>query len=124
MDHSIKQAFIIYDAAGHGEDSNGFKSYFGVDYLNGSPKGSKIYEQMKTFPEKKINFTIEKVNDSCDAMIQTMQANYNSRNRSLNVSYLAYAVLTKTSAGFWKEFDNVASLMLISPSAAKEKWRY
>ena len=92
MDHSIKQAFMICDAPGHGEDINGFKGFFGDDYPNGSPEGFKIQDQMKTFAAKNINFTIVKVNDSCDAMIQVMQANYDSHDRTLNVSDLAHAV--------------------------------
>ena len=92
MDHSIKQAFMICDAPGHGEDINGFKGFFGDDYPNGSPDGFKIQEQMKTFAAKNINFTIVKVNDSCDTMIKVMQANYDNHNRTMNVSDLAHAV--------------------------------
>ncbi len=91
IDHSIKQAFMICDAPGHGKDINGF-SGFGDDYPNGSPDGFKIQEQMKTFAAKNINFTIVKVNDSCDTMIKVMQANYDSPNHRMNVSDLAHAV--------------------------------
>jgi hypothetical protein len=47
---------------------------------------------MKTFAAKNINFTIVKVNGSCDAMIKVMQANFDSPNRNMNVSDLAHAV--------------------------------
>jgi hypothetical protein len=91
MDYSIKQAFMICDAPGHGKDINGM-TFGGDDYPNGSPDGFKIQEQMKTFAAKNINFTIVKVNGSCDAMIKVMQDNFDSPNRNMNVSDLAHAV--------------------------------
>ena len=90
LDHSIKQAFMICDAPGHGDDINDGR--FDDDYPEGSPDGFKIQEQIKTFAEKNINFTIVKVNNYCDKMIKVMQANYDSSNRSMNVSDLAHAV--------------------------------
>jgi len=63
---------MICDAPGHGKDINGFEGP-GDDFPNGSPDGFKIQDQMKTFAARNINFTIVKVNDSCDAMIKVMQ---------------------------------------------------
>ena len=80
---------MICDAPGHGDDING-----GIDdsYPKGSPDGFKIQEQMKIFAAKNINFTIVKVNNDCDTMIKVMQANYDSHDRTMNVSDLAHAV--------------------------------
>ena len=76
---------------------------------------------MKTFAAKNINFTIVKVNDSCDTMIKVMQANYDNHNRTMNVSDLAHAVQTKTSAEVTKEFVNAASFMLSVSLGVKGK---
>ena len=79
---SVKQAFLICDAPGHGSDINGLNhAMFGDDYPKGSPDGHKIQEQLKMFASKNINFTIVKVNDNCDAMIKVMKDNYDSAYR-------------------------------------------
>ena len=111
---------MICDAPGHGKDINGF-SGFGDDYPNGSPDGFKIQDQMKAFAAKNINFTIVKVNNSCNSMIKVMQSNYDSSSRSMNVSDLAHAVQTKTSAEVTKEFVNAASFMLSVTLGGKGK---
>ena len=79
---SVKQAFLICDAPGHGRDINGLiNTMFKDDYPYGSPDGHKIQEQLKIFASKNINFTIVKMNDRCDAMIKVMKDNYNSAQR-------------------------------------------
>lgn len=42
MSDSIKVAFLICDAPGHGNDINGFNGFLGDDYAKGSPDGFKI----------------------------------------------------------------------------------
>ena len=96
LNNSIKQAFLICDAPGHGKEFNTFG--WGDNYPNGSPDGFKIQEQMKTFAVKNINFSIVKVNNDCDSMIKVMQENYDSPSLKMNVTDLADAVKNKTSA--------------------------
>ena len=67
---------------------------------------------MKTFAAKNINFTIVKVNNSCESMIKVMQANYDSPSLKMNVTDLADAVKNKSSAEVTKAFVNAASFML------------
>ena len=110
---------MICDAPGHGDDITG--GGFGDSYPKGSPDGFKIQEQMKIFASKNINFTIVKVNNDCDTMIKVMQANYDNQNRTMNVSDLAHAVKTKTSAEVTKEFLNAASFMLSVTLGGKGK---
>ena len=60
---SIKMAFHIFDAPGHGKDicPDG-----GDSYPKGSPDGHKIQDQMEEFARRKINFTAVKVNEDCN----------------------------------------------------------
>ena len=72
--NSIKQAFLICDAPGHGVDISG--DPICDDYPKGSPDGFNIRDQMRAFATQKINFTIVKVNEDCNLMIDVMQNAY------------------------------------------------
>jgi hypothetical protein len=69
---SVKQAFLICDAPGHGADISGAENAIIDDYPAGSPEGFNIRNQMRDFATKKINFTIVKVNEDCNLMIDVM----------------------------------------------------
>jgi hypothetical protein len=98
LNNSVKQAFLICDAPGHGRDLKNDLSSERDNYPAGSPDGFKIQEQIKIFAAKNINFTIVKVNKKCDTMIKVMQENYDSPSLKINVTDLADAVKNKTSA--------------------------
>jgi hypothetical protein len=85
---SAKQLFLICDAPGHGKDIwDGHDNHPG-----GSPDGFKIQDQMKEFARRHINFSVIRVDKSCDKMIKVMQANYDSDKLKLNVSDLEKSV--------------------------------
>lgn len=67
---------------------------------------------MKQFAKKEINFSIIRVNNHCDKMIQVMRDNYDSPARSLNVSDLADAIAKKTAVEVTKDFVTAASFIL------------
>ena len=60
-------------------------------YPGGSPEGFVFKDQMKDFATKDINFTIVRVNRSCDKMIKVMEDIYKENGKVLNVSDLADA---------------------------------
>jgi len=91
--NSIKQAFLIADAPGHGVDISGDPVC--DEYPKGSPDGFKIGDQMREFANRKINFTIVKVNEDCNLMFNVMQNAYKlvvPQNSQITVSDLAKAV--------------------------------
>jgi len=65
---SVKVAFLICDAPGHGKDI----CDSGDDYPKGSKDGYIIQDQIKEFADKEINFTIVRVNNQCDKMIKVL----------------------------------------------------
>lgn len=73
--NSVKMAFHIFDAPGHGKD---ICPGGGDNYPKGSPDGHKIQDQMAEFARRKINFTAVKVNEQCNEMIKVMQDSYAS----------------------------------------------
>lgn len=56
---SVKTAFHIFDAPGHGKDICDSHD----DYPKGSPDGFIIQEQIKEFSRRGIHFTVVKVNE-------------------------------------------------------------
>lgn len=108
---SVKTAFHIFDAPGHGKDicPNG-----GDDYPAGSPEGHKIQDQMQKFAEMKINFTCVKVNEQCNAMIKVMQDSYAAGGMNLNVTDLAKAMVSKSHAEVTKDFVTAATSYILS----------
>jgi hypothetical protein len=68
-ENSVKTAFHIFDAPGHGRDI----CDKGDSYPAGSPEGFKIQDQMKEFAERRITFTAVKVNESSNKMIKVME---------------------------------------------------
>lgn len=105
--NSIKTAFHIFDAPGHGKDicPDG-----GDSYPAGSPEGHKIQDQMKEFANKKITFTCVKVNEQCNKMIDVMRDSY--KPMALNVTDLASACSTKSQAEVTKDFVKATSYIL------------
>ena len=96
--NSVKSAFHIADAPGHGKDINGLGGYFfglfgggGDSYPNGSPEGFKLQDQMREFGKRNIVFSFVKVNESCNAMIKVMEENYNPSGNTMNVTDLSKA---------------------------------
>ena len=87
---SVKMAFHIADAPGHGKEI----CDFGDNHPFGSPDGFKIQDQMREFAKREIGFTFVKVNDSCDKMIKVMQENYDPSGRTMNVTDLSTACAT------------------------------
>ena len=80
--------FLICDAPGHGKEICDYIDRF-PDYPNGvADQGYCIKEQMKSFNDKNINFTIFKVNDKCDKMIKVMEKSYNSEKNNLIIEDL------------------------------------
>ena len=86
--------FLICDAPGHGNEICDFVDRF-PDYPDGVPDGHCIKQQMKSFNEKNIKFTIFKVNDKCDKMIKVMEDSYNSARNKLIVEDLEKASESK-----------------------------
>ncbi len=105
---SIKTAFHIFDAPGHGKDI----CPHGDAHPAGSPDGFKIQDQMKEFANKKITFTAVKVNDECNLMIDVMKKSYADAGMVLNVTDLASACKTKTQAEVTKDFIKATSYIL------------
>ena len=93
--NSVKSAFHIADAPGHGKDINGASNagmFFSSDsYPNGSPEGFKLQDQMREFGKRNIVFSFVKVNESCNAMIKVMEENYNPSGNTMNVTDLSKA---------------------------------
>ena len=87
---SVKMAFHIADAPGHGKEI----CDIGDNHPKGSPDGFKIQDQMREFAKREIGFTFVKVNDSCDKMIKVMQENYDPSGRTMNVTDLSTACAT------------------------------
>lgn len=106
--NSIKTAFHIADAPGHGTDI----CEHGDDYPKGSPDGFKIQDQMREFARRDITFTFVKVNESCNRMIKVMEENYKAAGRTMNVTDLANACQTKTAAEVTKDFVKATSFIL------------
>jgi hypothetical protein len=113
---SAKQLFLICDAPGHGKDICDHHD----NHPNGSPDGYKIGDQMKEFATRGINFSLIRVNNSVDKMIAVMKKNYDSSDRTLNVSDLEKSVNTKTHAEVTKEFVTAASFILSAAVGGKK----
>jgi hypothetical protein len=64
---SVKQAFLICDAPGHGIDLT--NDPITDDYPAGSPDGFKVQDQMVEFAKRGIGFTVIKVNEDCNLML-------------------------------------------------------
>ena len=90
---SIKSAFHIFDAPGHGKD---ICDEAGDNHPKGSPDGYQIQDQMKEFAKRKIQFTVVKVNELCNLMIEVMKKNYEASGMNLNINDLANACATKS----------------------------
>jgi hypothetical protein len=67
---------------------------------------------MKDFAAKQINFTIVRVNNSCDQMIKVLGDIYKSHGMALNVTDLADACKNLSQAEVTKKFVEAASFML------------
>lgn len=59
-----------------------------------------------------INFSLIRVNNECDKMIQVMRDNYDSATRKLEIQDLATAINTKTTAEVTKDFVSATSFIL------------
>ena len=105
---SIKSAFHIADAPGHGKDICDWADNF----PKGSPDGFKIQDQMREFAARGIAFAFVKVNESCNKMIKVMEENYNPSGNTMNVTDLSTACQTKTKAEVNDAFVNAVSFML------------
>ena len=70
-----------------------------------------------------INFSLIRVNDSCDKMIKVMRSSYDSANRKLEVQDLAKAINTKTNAEVTKDFVAATSFILSKAIAVKGRGR-
>ena len=107
--HSIKTAFHIFDAPGHGKDicPTGYDRW-----PFGSPDGHKIQDQMKQFAKMNVTFTAVKVNESCNAMIKVMEDCYSAAGLKMNVTDLAHACQTKSAAEVTKDFVKATSYIL------------
>ena len=105
---SIKQAFHLFDAPGHGSDiCDGDDSH-----RAGSPDGFKIQDQMKEFSDRGIEFTVIKVNNRCEKMIRVMESCYNINGRKLNITDLSDACAKKSSADITKDFVAATSFIM------------
>ena len=89
---SVKSAFHIADAPGHGKDI----CEYGDNHPKGSPDGFKIQDQMREFSSRGIVFTFVKVNESCNKMIKVMEESYNPSGYKMNVTDLSHACATKS----------------------------
>jgi hypothetical protein len=78
---------------------------------------------MKQFADMEINFSLIRVNDSCDKMIKVMRSSYDSANRKLEVQDLAKAINTKTNAEVTKDFVAATSFILSKAIAVKGRGR-
>lgn len=67
---------------------------------------------MKEFSDKGIEFTIIKVNNSCNLMINVMEQNYNINGKFLNITDLSQACLKKSQAEVTKEFVTATSFIM------------
>ena len=67
---------------------------------------------MKDFASKNIDFTIIKVNESCNKMIKVMSDNYNSTGKVMNVQDLSKACATKSAAEITKDFVAATSFII------------
>lgn len=65
--NSVKQAFLICDAPGHGVDLT--NDPITDDYPGGSPDGYTVQNQMAEFAKRGIGFTVVKVNEDCNLML-------------------------------------------------------
>ena len=110
---SVKNAFLITDAPGHGRDI----CDWGDDYPDGSPEGFKIQDQMREFAGREINFSMVKVNERCNQMIKVMQDSFGA---SMNVSDLAQACSTQTKEQVNQKFIKSASFILSATLAGRK----
>jgi len=67
---------------------------------------------MKEFASREINFSVIRVNNCCDKMIKVMHENYDSEKRTMNVSDLEKALLTKSAAEVTKDLVAAQSFIL------------
>ena len=67
---------------------------------------------MKNFAAKNINFTIVRVNNSCDRMIKVLEGVYKTCGMVLNVTDLADACKNLSQAEVTKKFVEAASFMI------------
>lgn len=114
--NSVKNAFLITDAPGHGRDI----CDWGDDYPDGSPEGHKLVDQMAEMARRQINFTMVKVNERCNMMIKVMQDSY-GKTGGMTVSDLADACLTQTKEQVNQKFIKSASFILSASIAGKQK---
>jgi hypothetical protein len=115
--NSTKQIFLICDAPGHGRD---IADEWQDNYPGGSPDGLVITEQMKILAARKINFSIIKVNNSCDKMIKVLESSFNTSSMTLSVQDLSKEILIKTKEEVSKDFVKSASF-IISAAVGKRK---
>lgn len=75
---------------------------------------------MRKFADMGINFSIIRVNNQCDKMINVMKANYDSPARQLSVQDLEKSIQTKTSVEVTKDFVKAASFILSTALGGKK----
>ena len=116
---STKNVFLITDAPGHGRDI----CDWGDDYPDGSPDGFKLEDQMKEFAAQAITFTMVKVNERCNAMIDVMKKGYAAQGEQLVISDLAEACKSdskeQVTAKFVKNASFILSASLGGPGKAR-----
>lgn len=115
--NSVKNAFLITDAPGHGRDI----CDWGDDYPDGSPEGHKLPDQMAEMARRQIHFTMVKVNERCNMMIKVMQDSYGKT--GMTVSDLAEACQNQTKEQVNQKFIKSASFILSASIAGKQKAR-
>ena len=110
--NSIKMAFHIFDAPGHGKDICPGPQH--DNHPKGSPDGHKIQDQMAEFARRKINFTAVKVNEQCNAMIKVMTESYAKagNGNQMILNDLANACANKSQDEVTKDFISKSSYIL------------
>ena len=75
-ENSVKQMILICDAPEHGRE---YYPDMSDRYPKGTPNSFNIPELMHEMAERKINFSICRLEDECDAMICTMFDHFKKR---------------------------------------------
>ena len=97
--------FLICDAPCHG---NKYHDGLYDNYQNGDPNGLHIEALMEKFCEKKIAFTVIKLDSNCNKMIEVMKKHH----PLLTVTDLEKATKTKSAAEVSKMFVESASYII------------
>lgn len=75
---------------------------------------------MKEFARRNINFSVIRVNNSVDKMVQVMRNNYDNNGLKLNVSDLEKSIATKSKEEVTKDFVTAASFILSAAVGGKK----